>query len=93
VTAGDIPADFETLTVAELYLKQGYLEQAAKVLAALSFRDPGNEKVRRLLQEVSTRLEEKEEEPLQPEEAIIAELNRWLHRLTKLRQDGFQERL
>lgn len=90
--AGEIPADFETLTVAELFLKQGYLEQAAKVLASLSLREPDNEKVRKLLEEVSARLAEKEE-PLRPEAAVIAELDRWLHRLLKLRQDGYQERL
>lgn len=74
----DLSAEFHTLTLAKLYVKQGYLEMAGNVLGKILERDPGNSEVREYAMHVE-RLMGKGWEP------VIDELNRWLNGLREKR--------
>jgi len=67
-------ADFQTVTLAELYIRQGHLAQAKEVLEAILRQDPSQAKAAEKLLEVRTRLSG---------EAAIAELSLWLKRLER----------
>ena len=55
-SAAPIP-DFYTLTMADLYLKQGHLDQAIEVLEAMHRQDPQNESVMERLREVKAQMQ------------------------------------
>ncbi len=87
---GDAPADlsgdFKTLTVAELYLRQGHIEQAAVLLEEIVRTQPQSERARELLQQARTRLErERPGRPARPPGAVAQELDRWLRNVSRLR--------
>jgi tetratricopeptide (TPR) repeat protein len=84
-TEGDvqIPADFQTATLAELYIRQGHLRPAEEVLEKIIGRDPQNEKASGMLQEVREQLHR--EASAQQYEGSIAELSRWLDNIGRLR--------
>ena len=48
----DIPDDFQTVTLAELYIRQGHPTQAVEVLEAILRRDPQHEKAAEKLREL-----------------------------------------
>ncbi|HOK05736.1 MAG TPA: tetratricopeptide repeat protein [Syntrophales bacterium] len=73
--------DFQTLTMAELYIAQGHLETARRVLEAVLAREPGNVQAAARLREVRRLLGGEEER-----EALIAELSRWLGNIGRIRQ-------
>lgn len=78
-----IPTDFQTVTLAELYVRQGHFRLAEEVLEKIIGQDPQNEKAAGLLQEVRERL-------LKGASAhscagVIAELSRWLDNIDRLR--------
>ena len=50
--ATEVPSDFQTVTLAELYIRQGHLRPAVEVLEAIIRKEPGNEKAAALLGEV-----------------------------------------
>ncbi|MDA8124170.1 MAG: tetratricopeptide repeat protein [Deltaproteobacteria bacterium] len=82
----DIPADFQTVTLAELYIRQGHLTQAAEVLETILRRDPQQEMAAEKLREVRARLGQ---EPDSGErDPVIGELSRWLDRVGRLRIHG-----
>lgn len=78
-----IPAGFETVTLAELYLRQGHLRQAEELLCRIIGQDPRNEKAAALLQEL--RQQSEEGSVLQQHAGVIAELSRWLENVGRLR--------
>lgn len=80
----EIPADFQTVTLAELYIRQGHLRQAEEVLDTITGQDPQNGKAAGLLQEVRERLF-KEASARQHTAGVIAELSRWLENIGRLR--------
>ena len=47
--AAEVPSDFQTVTLAELYIRQGHLRPAAEVLEAIIGQEPGHEKAAALL--------------------------------------------
>lgn len=79
----DVPADFQTVTLAELYIRQGHLLQAREVLDKIAADDPLNAKAAGLLVEVRERIEREAEEKLR--EKVAAELSRWLENIGRLR--------
>ena len=79
----EIPTDFQTVTLAELYIRQGHLLPAEGVLEKIIGHDPQNEKAVGLLQEVRERL--LKGPSAQPYAGVIAELSRWLDNIGRLR--------
>ena len=78
-----VSPDFYTITLAELYKKQGHLEMASKVLEEILKTDSGNFKAAEMLKDVKITLEgEKSKVLLEEKQAlVINELNRWLKNL------------
>lgn len=84
-TEGDveIPTDFQTVTLAELYIRQGHIRQAEELLEKIIGHDPQNEKAAALLQEVRERL--LKGASAQQYVGVSAELSRWLDNIGRLR--------
>jgi tetratricopeptide (TPR) repeat protein len=84
-TEGDagIPPDFQTVTLAELYIRQGHLLPAEGVLEKIIGQEPQNEKAAGLLQEVRNRI--LREAAVQGHAGVIAELSRWLDNIDRVR--------
>jgi tetratricopeptide (TPR) repeat protein len=84
-TEGDaeIPTDFQTVTLAELYIGQGHLLPAEELLEKIIEQDPKNEKAAGLLQEVRER--RLKEAYAQKYAGVIAELSLWLNNIVRLR--------
>jgi tetratricopeptide (TPR) repeat protein len=79
----EIPTDFKTVTLAELYIRQGHLRLAEEVLDKILGHDPQNEKAEGLRQEVRERL--LKGASAQQSAGIIAELSRWRDNIDRLR--------
>ncbi len=77
------PSDFQTVTLAELYIRQGHLRQAAEVLEAIISKDPQQEKAAAMLREVWDMIYREESGKKNTE--VIAELSRWLDNIGRLR--------
>ena len=84
-TEGDagIPPDFQTVTLAELYIRQGHLRPAEQVLEKIVGQEPQNGKAAGLLQEVRDRI--LREASVQRYAGVIAELSRWLDNIGRVR--------
>lgn len=85
----DVSEDFKTMTMANLYIRQGHLDMARKVLKEMMQSDPGNIRAGERLREVESLLEGKI--PASKEahsKAILEELERWLRNLERLRSHG-----
>jgi len=67
---GRVSSDLFTVTLAELYEKQGYRQQAEEVYREILNRDPENQEVKRRLKALSTGGDE-----------LVDELEQWLYRL------------
>lgn len=78
-----IPSDFQTVTLAELYIRQGHLLQAQAVLEKIVEQDPSQEETVQRLAEVREMV--RKEAAAKRTESIIAELSRWLGRIDGLR--------
>ena len=81
-TAG-IPSDFQTVTLAELYIRQGHLRPAEEVLEKIVGQEPQNGKAAALLTEVRDRI--LREASVQRYAGVIAELSRWLDNIGRVR--------
>ncbi len=81
--AAEVPSDFQTVTLAELYIRQGHLQPAAEVLEAIIGREPANAKATQLLGEVGEMVHREESRQRYPE--VIDELSRWLDKIGRLR--------
>lgn len=75
---GEISSDFHTLTLADLYVKQGHLAMARSVLKSITAREPDNVGARERLGYVETVLSGKIRHA---NNAVINELNRWMKNL------------
>jgi tetratricopeptide (TPR) repeat protein len=86
-----VNSDFYTMTMADLYMKQGHLEMAAEVLEAIRQREPDNEIAVDLLREIKGMIDNQSAERLsaaQPsveQSAVIQELSRWLNNVDRIR--------
>ena len=79
----DIPDDFQTVTLAELYIRQGHLTQAVEVLEAILQRDPQHVKAAEKLRELRGEIPGKGDAGEQV--SVVAELSRWLEQIDRLR--------
>lgn len=84
-TEGDeaVPPDFQTVTLAELYIRQGHFRPAEEVLEKIIDKDPQNEKAAALLTEVREQLRGTVSTP--PDTGVVAELSHWLDNIGRLR--------
>lgn len=78
----DLAEDFRTLTLVELYIRQGHLDMAAEVLEQIVKRDGTNEKAAELLRCVQAK---RERVPPAHKTPLIAELTRWMKNIDRIR--------
>lgn len=78
-----VPPDFRTVTLAELYIRQGHLQPAEELLEKIIGENPRNEKAAALLTELRERLAEAVPPP--PDTGVVAELSHWLGNIGRLR--------
>ncbi|HQI34945.1 MAG TPA: tetratricopeptide repeat protein [Syntrophales bacterium] len=84
--AGD---GFQTLTMAELHIRQGHYESAREILTAILVREPENHEARQRLTEVLELWEQKNIDlPIDKKSMVVHELSRWLIKLGGERHDG-----
>ena len=79
-----------TVTMADLYVRQGHLDMAVEVLESIGQREPGNSAVFDRLQAVRAMMSGSPE-PAEKEEkqaGVLGELSRWLNNLDKMRSHG-----
>jgi tetratricopeptide (TPR) repeat protein len=81
--AGEVPPDFQTATLAELYIRQGHLTMAEEVLEGILRRDPQQEKTAERLAEVREMI--RRAAAAKRSAPVIAELSRWLDNISGLR--------
>jgi tetratricopeptide (TPR) repeat protein len=79
----EVPSDFQTVTLAELYMRQGHLRPAAEVLEAIIRKEPGQEKAAALLDGVKEMILREELRQRYPR--VIDELSRWLDNIGRMR--------
>lgn len=85
----DLGTDFQTLTMADLYIRQGHHEGAREILAAILARDPNHKEARQQLEEVEALLNEKIGDlPIDKKSTVVHELSQWLNRLGREHHDG-----
>jgi len=85
----DLGADFQTLTMADLYIRQGHHEGAREILAAILARDPSHREARQRLDEVLALLNEKISDlPIDKKTTVVHELSRWLNNLDRNHDGG-----
>lgn len=84
---GDPAPEFCTLTMADLYIKQGHLDMAERVLERIVKREGQNEEASLKLAEVRAKQREKIVAAFseKKKERIIAELERWLGNLGRMK--------
>jgi tetratricopeptide (TPR) repeat protein len=80
-----VPDDFQTVTLAELYIRQGHLQMAEKVLEAILRKEPQHEKAAVSLRELRERLGGEHSAANTKPTLVIAELTRWLDNIGRLR--------
>lgn len=80
------PADFQTVTLAELYLRQGHLQSAVETLEAVLLKDPSQEKAAVLLRDLKEGI--RREEAVGRAAPVIAELSLWLDNIGRLRSNA-----
>lgn len=79
----EIPLDFRTSTLAELFIRQGHLKDAEDLLEKIVAAEPQNGKASMLLAEVRSRITAEAAEKRNAE--VAAELSRWLDQLGRAR--------
>jgi len=79
----ELPPDFETVTLAELYIRQGHHQMAEDLLLKIIRRDPANDRALRLLEDVRSYLA-LQQNPL-PKGEIIKTLSQWLENIGRLK--------
>ncbi len=77
---GHVASDFYTVTLAELYIRQGYLQMAADVLTEILKNEPGNPAAMERLKDVNMILRDKKRK-----EEMVRELTRWLNNIDRIR--------
>jgi tetratricopeptide (TPR) repeat protein len=85
----NVSSDLYTITLAELYIKQGHLEMAREVLKEILRSDPGDIRAAEMLKDVETTLKGRESRALSDGKRILVidELNRWLENLKGMKRD------
>ncbi|OPY87395.1 MAG: Tetratricopeptide repeat protein [Syntrophaceae bacterium PtaU1.Bin231] len=86
--AKPLAADFQTVTMADLYVRQGHLDEAAGLLERIVQQDPNDAQALRLLSEVREKMAMHRTETPEKELHLVAELQRWLDNLERMRSHG-----
>jgi tetratricopeptide (TPR) repeat protein len=85
----DLSTDFQTLTMADLYIRQGHHEGAREILEAILAREPNHEEARQQLDELRALLNEKISDlPIDKKTTVVHELSQWLNRLGRDHHDS-----
>lgn len=79
----EISSHFHTITLAELYIKQGHMTRARDVLKRIITRDPDNKAVLERLEYVEAMMGR---DPINKKILVTRELNRWLENLGRRKQ-------
>lgn len=78
-----------TKTLAEIYLRQGYLQEAYEIYKTLAERDPSDSEIQRRIQELESKVHpfppHPPAHPLSREE-MIHYLTKWLANIRKLKK-------
>lgn len=74
-----------TVTMAELYIKQGHTNLAAELLEEIIKKDSTNQRALSMLREISRGGEEAEPERVTTPAAVLKELNRWLRNIDRMK--------
>jgi tetratricopeptide (TPR) repeat protein len=77
---GDVAPDFYTVTLAELYIRQGYIQMAADVLNEILKMDSENHRAAERLNDVKAMLKS-----MRHKEGVVQELTRWLQNMDRMR--------
>jgi len=84
----DLGADFQTLTMADLYLRQGHHEGAREILEAILAREPNHKEAHQRMDEVLALLNVKISDlPIDKKNLVVHELSRWLNNLNMEHHD------
>jgi tetratricopeptide (TPR) repeat protein len=75
-----VAPDFYTVTLAELYIRQGYLQMAADVLGEILRNDSENHAAADKFNEVKVMLKDKKHK-----EDVVGELTQWLNNMDRIR--------
>ncbi len=78
-----VPDDFQTVTLADLYIRQGHLRLAKEVLEAVLKKDPQQEGAAKRFREVRAMLGGQGADA--KEAPVVSELARWLDNIGRLR--------
>jgi len=85
----DLGGDFQTMTMADLYIRQGHHEGAREILAAILARDPNHKEAQQRLEEMLAILNEKISDlPIDKKSTVVHELSRWLNNLDRNHNGG-----
>jgi tetratricopeptide (TPR) repeat protein len=83
-----VSPDFYTITMADLYMKQGHLDMAAEILGVIEKREPRNEIVLTRLREIeSQKALQSETQERKSSPTIVGELSKWLNNINKIRSN------
>ena len=74
----EIAPDFETVTLAELYMRQGHYRMAEDLLVKIIAREPADERAAGLLRDVRARLAQEQTGAVKGKEDVVNELSKWL---------------
>jgi len=90
--AQPVTAGFQTMTMVDLYLRQGHLDGAEALLEQMLAREPENAAVQKKLAEVQalTGAEAVKAVNLRQREKVIGKLNRWLELIERRRLYAIQ---
>ncbi len=83
-----VSSDFHTLTLADLYIKQGHIDMARDVLKSILAKDSGNVIAARKLNKLEAIFNYNEQESCEKDHkktTIISELTAWLNNIDRLR--------
>ncbi len=78
----DVAPDFHTLTLAELYIRQGHLQMAADVLNEILKNEPNDAAAARRFNEVKSLMKGKEGKECK--EKVVQELSQWLKNIDRM---------
>ena len=84
------PSIMRTVTIAELYIKQGHTDLAAEILEEIIKKDDTNKRALAMLSEIRGSGTAQPEKDAPPEkgaqlDAVLKELNRWLSNIDRIR--------
>ena len=88
--ASGISREFRTLTLADLYFRQGHADEARSILEEILAREPDNQEARSKLETLRNLAPGKSEDRPADDDSVrvIRELNRWIDNLERMKARG-----